>query len=63
MPPHCSQIERVDPTLPTRIQRLHIKHINPLHLPQNLKPLQPSRLIEIRRDSARLRSRGKQVVH
>ena len=40
------------PTKPTRIQRPHIKHIDPLHLPQYLQPLQPRRLVQIRGNSA-----------
>jgi len=37
-------------TLPTSIQRLHVKHIDPLHLPQDLESLQTSTLIQIRRN-------------
>ena len=48
-------------TLPRSIQRLHIKNVNPLHLPQNLKPLQPRRLLEIRRDRPGLRSGSQEI--
>jgi hypothetical protein len=41
-------------TLSTSIQRLHVKHINPLHLPQDLESLQTSTLIQIRRNGTRL---------
>ena len=55
------KIKRQTRTHPRRIQRPHIKHINPLHLPQNLQSLQPRRLLKIGRDSTWQRTGGDEV--
>ena len=45
-------------TFSTRIQRPHIKNINPLHLPQDFQSFQSRALIEIRRHGAWFGPRG-----
>lgn len=38
-------------TKSTRIQRLHVEYIDPLHLPQNLESFKTGRLFEVGGDS------------
>ena len=44
------------------IQRPHVEDINPLHLPQNLKTLETSRLLEIGGDGAGLGTLGEEII-
>ena len=39
-------------TFPRRIQRLHVEDVDPLHLAQDLEPLEARGLLEVGRDGA-----------
>ena len=49
-------------TMSASIQRPHIEDINPLHLSQNLQPLQTGGLFEIGRDGAWRRTGSYEVT-
>lgn len=57
-PPLLKKKKKKKPTFPRRIQRLHIKNINPLHLPQKLQSFQSSGLLQIGRHRTRQGARG-----
>lgn len=51
-----------DRTKSTRIQRLHVEHIDALHLPQDLESLETGRLFKIGGDGAGRGARGEEVL-
>ena len=61
LPQSCYLNSKGTHTCPRRVQRPHIKYINPLHLPQYLQSLKTSRLLQIRRHSARRGTWGEEI--